>query len=195
MNNKQFERAICGLSNFRPFALDERTRALRTAGLLPYGARGPHAPQISPDSAAKVLISLASEDAKNAPELVLKFWSMVEKDGNFLSCSFGETLADILTDLSWKCDVSQVSLCRTFPMALITLKNGEITRFGPEDQPDSGFGFAIWSEFVLSEGFLHQIACDLAEKPDKDDDWTVDVGGMKTKAAAMEAANKAQEGE
>ena len=175
MRVREFEARITSLSHWSRSKIDQRTRRLRELRMLPQGGRGLHAPQIAAEHAANLLISLGTTDnATEAAIFVMTYAPMIEKDGTFLGTSFAETLTALLEDPGWKLGVQEVRMCHSWPEATVLKKDGKIVRFGPEDQPETGYGYLTRTETVFTDGFLQELAMYLAEEPD-DNEWTAEA--------------------
>lgn len=171
MNAKRLEQWLANMTPVGPAPLVHRTSALRGAGLIPRGARGRNAPDVSLDVAANVLMSMAAATAAEAPSAVITYSAMVEKDGSFLGCPFGEAFKDILQHPDNKYEIKEVRICQSWPMATIIRKNGDATRYGPLDQPAEGFGKAGgYLEMVFRISILCQLGLDLSHKTESG--WT-----------------------
>lgn len=66
MNAKQFEELLAERLSIAGSEADQRMRALRTAGIVPVGARGRHAPDITAIQASLMLLSMVSRRAVDA---------------------------------------------------------------------------------------------------------------------------------
>ncbi|CAO3351904.1 hypothetical protein [Azospirillum melinis] len=200
MNAKGLERFLVSLTPWGATEIDQRTRNLRVARMLPTGGgRGLNAPEIGPEQAATVLISLAVSDrAVDAVQSVLTYAPLKPATGGqfdgFGACeTFGEALTLILEDYGAKYDVEEVVICRTWPMAIITRKapDGEIQEFvyGYDSSGTAnaeGYRASIVRvETRFSGGFLHQLAIDLHSKgsPVAAGEW-VSTGSDRTGRSA-----------
>ena len=146
--------------------------------MLPQGGRGLHAPEIAAEHAANILMSLGSTDnATEAAISVMTYAPMTEKEGTFLGLNFAETLTALLEDVGWKFGVQEVRMCHSWPGATVLKKDGEVVRFGPPAQDETDYRYAVYTETVFTDGFLHQLACDIAEDADDaaDSDWTTEA--------------------
>lgn len=169
MRAREFESSLIGLSPWRPSEIDQRTRGLRDAGMLPVGGRGLNAPDIEPQHAAAILLSLAASDrAPDAVDAARTRLEMVPVEGKSPAATqnFATALAAILSDPDYKLKVKRVVVCRTWPEASIEYRGThgkrEFVTYRPADFPKQGYGFAARVDTTLDGGLLHQLAIDLA---------------------------------
>lgn len=180
MNSRELENDLASFSTCSPATIDHTARALREAGLLPVGGRGPHAPQLSSAHVANMLIALGAPRIADVQQFTIdrinmphaRNWAQYDNDempGPFAGAkTFGEALKAILEDPHHKHPVAFVIICKDWPYAAIHIK-------GREDKPheygyirfkvarDSGFHTApIRSEMRINIGVLQQLAMELA---------------------------------
>lgn len=199
MNSKDLERFLVTLTPWSATEIDQRTRNLRVARMLPTGGgRGPNAPEVGPEQAANVLISLAVSDrAVDAVQSVVTYAPLKPATGGrwdgFGGCeTFADALTLILEDYGDKYGVEEVVICRTWPMAIITRKapDGEVQTFvyGYDSCATANAeGYrtsTVRVETRFSGGFLHQLAIDLrGNYPVAPGDWDAEVNGRSRKSA------------
>ena len=204
MNSKDLERFLVTLGPWGATDVDQRTRNLRVARMLPTGGgRGPNAPEITAENAATVLISLAVSDrAVDAVQSVLTYAPLQPATGMKIDGyaadgfagreTFAEALTLILEDYGYKYGIEEVVVCRTWPMARITRKapDGEIQHFkygydGSMAASEAGYRTStVRVETRFSGGFLHQLAIDLrGNHPVAPGEWVSEVEGRSRKGA------------
>jgi len=179
MRAREFERSLEVMSPWRASEIDQRMRGLREAGLLPVGGRGLNAPDIEPEHAAAILVSLAAtERAADAAEAVRAYSAMLLVAGKRFgeTPSFGESLAAILGDSADELKVEEVVVCRTWPEAVVKFRGPrrrlETAVYRPERSPPQGYGFGARVDTTLMGGLLQQIAIDLAGLNNDDAEWS-----------------------
>ncbi len=111
--------------------IDGRNRALRALDLLPTGGRGPHAPNISPEHAAYMLLGLGSASvAADAGRAAKRYASFVNP-----AAPKAGTLLIYLTDLLSHPDaankIEEVRMCRTHPWVMIVAADGQRVIYRP----------------------------------------------------------------
>jgi hypothetical protein len=124
------------------------------------------APDMGPEHASLALMMLAIDQAPEKAVKVVSQWAgMRGADAR----TFHGKLEGILCDTGCELGTIEVRICREWPQARIISgdpSKPEIRIFGLSTAADvKAAGFrptVIRSEFVLSGGALHQIACDLA---------------------------------
>lgn len=182
MRAREFEVGLASMGPWTRSALDQCTRQLREAGLLPVGGRGPHAPDIDAEHAAAILIALGATDQASGMHLVVSVYSGLEIVGgrtDFLgNRRFGETFAKILKDPEGRYRITEVRINRTWPEVEILRAGGGgelvIETYRRSDAPETGYGRAAHVECVLNGSLLSQAALDITQ-PEESGDWTVDV--------------------
>jgi len=132
MRVREFERRLQALTPWNASEIDQRTRALREIGLLAVGGRGLNAPQINPDGAAYVVLSLAVTNRPDEThDAVSTYASMISAGDPRKAIGdthvFFEALASIL-DAENKLRCTSVKICKSWPDATIEFKdqNGNI---------------------------------------------------------------------
>lgn len=122
MTAKELERILARLTGFGPAHLDQTTRALRAAGLLPPSPRGRGATPLIAADIATILIALASaEQPARTPAAVRAYASMVEVGGEGEPGTLSEALAENATDPQLAARIQTVLVCRSWPMATISV--------------------------------------------------------------------------
>lgn len=184
MRARDLELLLPTLSGHTAADLDLRFRELRKMRMLPTGGRGRHAPDITAEHVATILIAVAgSTKAIEAARAVLDFAPLREVEGG--GETFAEALTTILNDEDLAGVVGAVRLCRTLNFAEIEYENGAPTRrfFNDEAiEKIKSIGTAgvlaygtttIVDQTVIGAGIIHQLAIDLADTDDAE--WTADV--------------------
>ena len=136
MRAREFERAVVAQAPqaWSASELDQRTRRLREVGLLPVAGRGLNAPDILPEHAAAILISLtANARAERAVQAVGTYAALhpVKRAGAAPfadKATFGEALAAILGDPENRLGVAEVVVCRTWPEATVRFQHPSAER-------------------------------------------------------------------
>jgi hypothetical protein len=149
--------------------IDGRNRALRALDLLPTGGRGPHAPNISPEHAAYMLLGLGSASvAADAGRAAKRYASFVNP-----AAPKAGTLLIYLTDLLSHPDaankIEEVRMCRTHPWVMIVAADGQRVIYRPPNEKHTGtkdYMTGGREEYVIGAGLLHQIAIDIALNQD-----------------------------
>jgi len=169
MNGRDLERRLHFFTNLNLSDLDQRSRRLRSKKYLPSGARGLNAPALDAGHVRNVLLSLAAERAVDVCEAVLEYaWlTPVDGDRDFLgNSSFGETLKILLEDVEWDLGVREVTLCRSWPEAvIITESDGIFDRHvyrGADAPNDARYENKARVDITFSAGLIHQLAGDIA---------------------------------
>lgn len=165
MNSKDYERFLASRTPFSVGEIDQRTRLLRAARMVPTGARGTNAPDISAEHAATVVISLAASDrVADAVQAVLAYAPLKPaSDGQFEGFA-GETFADALTaileDYEARYRITEVVVCRSWPMARISTRaaEGEIKDYVYGVAPADVRTDTVRVETRLSGSFLRDLA-------------------------------------
>src|SRR5438045_3744774 len=129
MRAREFESELSALSFWSPSEIDQCTRQLRQAGLLPIGGRGLNAPDITPEHAALILIGLAAaRRAADVKAAVQTYASMPALGEAFFGA---ETFARALTLMlsSWRTlrselKIKGVVVCTTWPEAAVHFWSG-----------------------------------------------------------------------
>ncbi len=125
MRVREFTSVVSSLSNWSMAHLDRITATLRAHEMLGTGGRGPHAPDITREQAARILIALGSEANPALAAEAVKTYSALEPVGpNFLwKRPFGDALAHLLGDPYVSLAVHYVTIDQaTPPRSLITWK-------------------------------------------------------------------------
>ena len=99
MKTKDFERSLfqlldtCLAMPVSASEMDQRNRALKGAGLLPLGGRGPHAPELEPYHVANILKGwAATTKPADAAQGVTQISALVPTDQRFDSLSRTQTV-------------------------------------------------------------------------------------------------------
>lgn len=121
MRGKQLERLLTTEMQRNPSDLDLRGRALREAKLIPTGARGPHAPELSPSDAAAFLIgAVGARNATDAAAGVHVFGPLVPVGGpgeSFREAkNFIDAVSTALADVSCAEEVLSIKLRLPFDL-------------------------------------------------------------------------------
>lgn len=171
MRAREFEKLLA-LLDPKPWTaseIDQRTRGLRDAGLLPVGGRGLNAPHITAQHAALILISLAATNsAVETVEAVPAYASMeaVGPDTLFSGqVMFADALGGILADRYGMMEILEVFICRTWPEAKIKYQRGGRERktvYRPPGSPKIKSVNRVGVGVTLGGGILQQLALDLA---------------------------------
>ena len=176
MHGGQLHRLLMGgiLVPFRSAEIDHTSRALRAAGLMPIGGRGPHAAQLTAQHVANLIVGMNAPTASRSAEFVVTWNSTSPADGEaygFAGCeTFGEALTAILEDSNDRLEVANVVINLDWPQAEINLDDGRKFKFGsPEDARRLGYTTtASHRQFFIGPGALSQIAIHLQEELDGD---------------------------
>jgi hypothetical protein len=169
MRAREFERDLAILAFWTRSEIDQCTRQLRQAGLLPVGGRGLNAPKITAMHASLILIGLtASHRAADIADAVEAYGSMPALtsplDG---AATFGEALASILTnwvELKPKRSINSIVVCSTWPEATINLtkagrRRSEMIVYGASDVEHPGPGMR--ADVTFSPATLSMLALNL----------------------------------
>jgi hypothetical protein len=186
MRAKEFELAIremtesveagaSSLTNSKPSDLDIRMRELRKVRMLPTGGRGPHAPSITSEHAAIILIAIKGcAKPVDAALAVFSFVPLVDGDK-----SFSEALTELLEDQEAAATVDRVELNRTAIAAAIVFKDGKVRRFfRPDravDNPEMYGRGRMYDLGVIGAGALTYAAILLQEPDDSTGELVADV--------------------
>jgi len=174
MRARQFEKQLARLLlDQQPWSaseIDQRTRGLREAGLLPVGGRGLNAPDITSRHAALILISLAATNrAVQTADAARAYASMepVNPDAPFAGQTmFADALGAILNDPYLELEVSTVVICRTWQEAIIKFRRGgreQSTVYRPPGTLEfDSYSVRVREDVTLGGGILQQLAIDLA---------------------------------
>jgi len=156
MRVKEFEREIAALTPFGATALDQRTRSLREANMLPVGAPGPNAPHLDIRHAASILVSLAAETARDAARTVMTYECLVRQGRGGGQKLFMEALWNILEDPDNRQDIAEVRINCSWPEALIVKKSGKRIVYLP--RKDTAEKFCASVDLVLRASALTMLA-------------------------------------
>jgi hypothetical protein len=132
MQGKALERLLSAQSTRSAAELDHIGRALREAGLLPSGARGPHAPDFNVDHVAVFLIAAAATPTIAEAVTTAKTYAALKptKAAFAKAPTFADALAATLTDIHNARGVAAVEINRTWPCGSIILKSGRRYDYG-----------------------------------------------------------------
>ena len=184
MNVAEFARNLILLTPWTAAEINNRARRLRELGFLGQSGHGRRSPNLDPDTAATLLIGLSvGVNAGRCHEAVLSHRPMppAGKSPRFFgNQTFGEALSHVLADITDKLKVERVVINKSWPEGIIEWKaGGKLKRaiYRGEELADTGYGLAAWDNFEMSGGFLHELACRIAdeEDPADDDEWTAEV--------------------
>ncbi|NJO67513.1 MAG: hypothetical protein HC826_00580 [Rhodospirillales bacterium] len=138
MTAKDVERLLAKLTGFSAARLDQTTRALRAAAVLPQSQRGRGARQLSVSDVAFYLIAVAASDQPaRAAEAVRCYAPMPGQDGDSRGEPFAAAIGRALSDLTLASDIGTVLVCRSWPMATISRLSGTEVRFLPQTASNS----------------------------------------------------------
>ena len=196
MHGGQLHRLLMGgiLVPFRSAEIDHTSRALRAAGLMPIGGRGPHAAQLTAQHVANLLVGMNAPTAAQSAEFVVTWNSTSPADGEaygFAGCeTFGEALTAILEDSNDQLKVANVVINLDWPQAAINLDNGGKFEFGsPEDARRLGYATtASHRQFFIGPGVLNQLAIHLQEELDSDATESGWLGDEKDSLSRIKSA-------
>ncbi len=119
MTAKELERLLAVRTGFGAAHLDQTTRALRAAGLLPASRRGRGARALDGRDVAVMLIALAAaEQPAKAPAAVRMYAGLRRAGGD--EATLVEALARAGTDVAEAAAIGTVLVCRSWPMATIS---------------------------------------------------------------------------
>lgn len=125
MTAKELERILARLTGFGTAHLDQTTRALRAAGLLPPSPRGRGATPLTGADIATILIALAgAEQPAKTPAAVRAYAAMVQVGGDSSSDTLAEALTRSAVDPLRAARIQTVLVCRSWPMATISIQGG-----------------------------------------------------------------------
>ncbi len=130
MTARQLEQMIIAICPWNKWDLDQRTRDLRNAQIIPIGGRGKFTPEIGPKIAAAILLSLASERPGNAAESVNSYGALLSSEGLTLL----EVVTDHLRSVQGAQGVKSTTLCRSRLEASIDYLDGSRRTFGGQQQ-------------------------------------------------------------
>lgn len=166
MNSKDLERFLAKRTTWREGDVDQRTRLLRAARMVPTGARGTNAPDISAEHAATVLLSLAVSDrAADAVAAVLTYAPLQPASGGRFDGfagkeTFADALTDILEDHETRYRIAEVVICKSWPMARISTRSpeGETKDYAYGAAPSDVRTDTVRIETRISGSFLRTLA-------------------------------------
>jgi hypothetical protein len=122
MTAKELERILARLTGFGTAHLDQTTRALRAAGLLPPSPRGRGATPLTGADVATILIALAgAEQPAKTPAAVRAYAGMVKVGGDAGADTLAEAVGRIAVDPVQAARIQTVLICRSWPMATISI--------------------------------------------------------------------------
>jgi hypothetical protein len=125
MTAKELERILARLTGFGTAHLDQTTRALRAAGLLPPSPRGRGATPLTGADIATILIALAgAEQPAKTPAAARAYAAMVQVGGDARSDTLAEALTRAAVDPARAARIQTVLVCRSWPMATISVQTG-----------------------------------------------------------------------
>lgn len=139
MTSKELERLLAALTHFGPAYLDQLTRALRAAALLPASGRGRAATALVPIDVARYLISVgAADQPARAPAAGELYTALKQRSGgrNWPTLLIGMTA--LLAEREQAALLASLVICRSTPLATISLTDGDEIRYGPEDDAHPG---------------------------------------------------------
>lgn len=144
---KQLERRLETQTPWGPSELDQRTRRLREAGILPSAGRGRHAPDLCAADIATILLSLAAPLAVSAVATAKALAAIPCADGRVLL----DVLTEILNDADELSRVAEIRIFKSWPRAEILRADGSVVVF---EQPDArsypGFEMVVLRASLLS---------------------------------------------
>jgi hypothetical protein len=166
MTGKELERLLSTHTPRSAAELDGIGRALRDAGLVPSGARGPHAPDFNADHVAAFLIAAAATPIIAEAATTAKTYAALKslRTPFAKAKTFGEALAAALIDIHNARDVDAVELNRTWPCASIRIKNGREFVYGHVSRNDrAGIVVYPFHEVTrITTGLLSMVALEIA---------------------------------
>jgi hypothetical protein len=157
--------------HWQPADIQQRTRLLREARLLPHSGRGRRALRVSPAHAATLLIGVAAADKTvDVVEVTRRYLGLKRVGGSSSDAdpvSFADSLAAVLADPAVASRTRRVTICRTWPEARIEWakeKKGKkrITDRFRSDDPLPPRQDLIRLDAVLDPKLLEEIASHLA---------------------------------
>ncbi|MFO1127845.1 MAG: hypothetical protein U1E66_05335 [Rhodospirillales bacterium] len=120
MTAKELERLLALRTGFGAAHLDQTTRALRAAGLLPAGRRGRGARSLDGTDAAMLLLALAAADQPARAPFAARTYADLRLVGSGTPSTLVDAIAAATTDLNQAAAIRTVLICRSWPMATIT---------------------------------------------------------------------------
>jgi hypothetical protein len=139
MTSKELERLVAALTHFGRAHLDQLTRALRAAGLLPASGRGRAAMPLAPIDVARYLIALgAAEQPSRSPAACELYAGLKHRGGsqNWPTLLVGMTT--LLAERDLAVQLASLVICRSTPLAIISLTDGDEVRYGTDDDTHPG---------------------------------------------------------
>ena len=127
---KSFERMLKSQTPWGASELDQRARRLREAGVLPSAGRGRHAPHLTAEHGAAIILSLASITAVDAVPTAAAYAELPAADGSPL----GVALENILCDPAEAAKVDRLVINKSWRRAEIVFLDGRTVVF---EQPDA----------------------------------------------------------
>jgi hypothetical protein len=179
MNGKDFERWLAENTGLLAADIDQATRYLRAAGLLPKSGHGPHAAQIGVNEVATILIAASAPKAARCADWVGVVGEMVVSDGR-RDRTFRDALRRMLGDAENTDGVSQLIISGTVPQAIVTADDGSVTVFLPPEI--DAVRHNLFKGLCISGGALSHIAMEISEEAKSESDGFTRPAGM---AAAL----------
>lgn len=181
---------------------EQRAMRLRDALLTPRGARGPHAPHLEPVHMARLLISLtASGTAPGGADVVAEYAKMGAIGERYAGCEDFEAALTAIFSADYPDEnLSEVSVCRSWPEASITMKDGTQFTFSTLDPP-AYEKRQCRLDFKVGWHFFHSIVSALHSgeggwtgeatgKSKAYDKWIKQAGKIHTETGKWAAADK-----
>ena len=120
MTAKELERLLAIRTGFGAAHLDQTTRALRAAGLLPASRRGRGARSLNGADVAVVLIALAAAEQPVKAPAAVRIYAGLRRTGGGDEVTLTEALALAATDATRAATIRTVLVCRSWPMVTIS---------------------------------------------------------------------------
>jgi hypothetical protein len=124
MTAKELERLLAARTGFGAAHLDQTTRALRAAGLLPESRRGRGARALTGADVAVVLIALAAAGQPAKAPAAVRTYAGLRQVGDEDGLTLAEALACASVDAGRAATIRTVLVCRSWPMATISKPHG-----------------------------------------------------------------------
>jgi hypothetical protein len=125
MTGKELERRLADWCSIPPFSIDNGMAALREAGMVRYGGRGQHAPDLPAEDIATVLLGLLTTPAMSKAADYAAMYRRLTASGPALDgrATLGEALAAVISERLLADQLECFELTRDWPRAMFRFRS------------------------------------------------------------------------